>query len=349
MIILVNLPNNAKEWRAFIIYIEKRGGQATNMSDLKSFGTAKLINLCRADHKLAWTEFFRRYTNLIKSQIIKVFVSQQQWELASDPDIVRDIYLSVFDKLYFQNALDDLKNSYAVGAWLKTIAISKTRDWLKTHHSQKNLPKKNAEQSSISLATPINDEGALTVLDTLECEHHENPVALKQLEETLKDLQNLRKEELWALRLKVLFYDPLSDDEIRQLAIFTKISYEELAAELDKMMDRLLDKKLEKEADLKSAGRVWSLIRLLEFHLQEDLKSEDLSDDERKELEEKLARKAKRMEKLRHSGNQYIELSNEEIAKILGIPQDNIQSISTLVHRARKKLKSKQSNSNFEE
>lgn len=217
------------------------------MSDLKSFSTAKLINLCRAGQKSAWNEFFRLYTNLIKSQIIKVFVSRQHLELASDHDVVREIYLLVFDKLYFQNALDDLQNSHAVSAWLKTIAISKTRDWLKTYHSQKNLPKKNAEQSSISLATPINDEGALALLDTLECEHYENPVVLKQLEETLKDLQNLRKEELCALRLKVLFYDPLSDDEIREFAAFIKTSYDWLANQLNKMMDRLLDKKLEME------------------------------------------------------------------------------------------------------
>lgn len=315
------------------------------MPDSKSINTAKLVNLCRADHKSAWTEFFRRYTNLIKSQIIKVFVSRQHLELASDPDVVRDIYLLVFDKLYFQNALDELQNSYAVGAWLKTVAISKTRDWLKTYHSQKNLPEKDAEQSSISLATPINKNGALTVQDTLEYEHHENPVALKQLEETLKDLQNLRKEELWALRLKVLFYDPLCDDEIRQLAAFTKISYEQVGTKVNAMTDRLLDKKLEKETDLKSAGRVWSLIRLLESRLREDLKAGDLSDDERKKLEEKLTRKMKRMEKLRRSGNQYIEPSNEAIAKILGIPQDNVQNISALVHRARKKLKAKQRNS----
>jgi DNA-directed RNA polymerase specialized sigma24 family protein len=319
------------------------------MSDLKSINTAKLVNLCRADNKFAWTEFFRRYTNLIKSQIIKVFVSRQHLDLASNPDIVRDIYLLVFDKLYFQNALDDLQNSYAVGAWLKTIAISKTRDWLKTYHSQKNLPEKDAEQFSISLATPINRNGTLTVQDTLECEHHDNSIALKELGQVFRELDNLRKEELWALRLKVLFYDPLSDDEIRQLAAFIKTSYEQLANQLNKMMDRLLDKKLEKEADLKSAGRVWSLIRLLESRLREDLKAGDLSDNERKKLEDKLARKTKRIEKLRRSGNQYIEPPNEEIARILGIPQDNMQSISTLVHRARKKLKAKQSNSNFEE
>lgn len=76
------------------------------ISNIRSISEAELVNFCRAGRKSAWNEFFRRYTNLIKRQIIKVFVSRQHLDLARNPDVVRDIYLMIFDKLYFPKKIN---------------------------------------------------------------------------------------------------------------------------------------------------------------------------------------------------------------------------------------------------
>ncbi|MBA3017965.1 MAG: hypothetical protein KJ550_03735 [Proteobacteria bacterium] len=309
------------------------------ISNIRSISEAELVNFCRAGQKSAWNEFFRRYTKIISNQIVKTLLTSYQFNLGKDDDVVREIYFRVVKKLYLKNSLQKIDNPNSIAAWLKTVARNTTLDWLKEYYSQKNLPKKLARLSLVSLSTPLNEDGNIVLQDTIAEENKTNLEAVKELSIVLKEIEKLREEELWALRLKVMFYNPLTDEEIIELSKFINKPFDKISEHLNNLMDRLLGKKIKKDADITLDNRAWSIIHVLETRLLESHNSANPSNQEKEKLEKDIKRKTKRMKILRHSGNQFIEPSNEDIADLIGIPRDKAQTISTLVHRARKKLK----------
>jgi len=254
--------------------------------------------------------------------------------------MLRSIYLVVVDKLYFQNALAGLEYPNAPEGFLKQTAEWKTSDWLRHYHRQKNLPERQARGSSRSLESPLHKGTDLMLRDIIADENETDPSMSPELKDVLKDMHMLAEEKLWALRLKVMFYDPLAEDELAELALFTKKSCGQVREEVNGVMERLIGRKQMKEADLNLAGKVHSVVLLLQARLLEDVRAMSLSCDERKEREEEIERRARRMETLRRSAGQLIEPSNKEIAAILGIPAEKANTVSVLVFRAREKLKS---------
>ena len=310
--------------------------------DLQALTPSELVNRCLDEHEPAWNEFFHRYTSLIKKKIIKTFISRNKFDLAKDQDVVQEIFLLVFEKLFIQNTLDQLEESEKVEAWLRTVSKNRTVDWLKKRGSQKNLPVIQATTSSLSLNAPIDEESRLSLADIIPDRNHIDQSDIKELKDVSDNLANLSSKKLWALRLKVLFYDPLDKDEIQALASFLAKPPEQVFEQVDLLMENLLKKKHMKDKDLNSAGRVWSLIRHLEMRLLNSISAGDLSKDEQKNLENEIRRRSKRLEILLRSGSQFIEPANEEIAKILGIPLHKVGRVSVLIHRARKKILLKQ-------
>jgi DNA-directed RNA polymerase specialized sigma24 family protein len=306
---------------------------------MKSWSINELIRRCRAGEKAAWEEFFRRFTNLITKKIVDTFVGSFRADLAADQDNVREVYLLVYNKLVDENALDRLRSPFALTSYLEEMARNKTLDWLIAQGRQKNLPRVKAEAATVSLEAPINPDGDLTAAGTVADVDERYPETNEETAEVLEEMAGLKGEELWALRLKVMFYNPFDEGEIKELAAYLNKSYTDLEAQLDGVIQRLLDTHAAKENDLGSAARVSSLIIDLEARLLEDLKAERVSAEEHRERAERIGRKRKRMEVLLKSARQLIEPSNKEIAAILGIAENKAQQVSVHVHRARAKLK----------
>ncbi|MFC1812777.1 hypothetical protein ACFL03_08800 [Thermodesulfobacteriota bacterium] len=318
---------------------------AKKLNDLQNLPPDELIKLCLDGDKPAWNEFFRRYTNFINQQTIKVFVFYSCLDLAKDTDVIHDVYEQIVIKLYKKNALSQLKDPDKLIPWLKTVVRNKTKDWVGKYLSKKNLPERQAEHSTKSLETPIGKDGARNYIDILPHESECDAETQMKLKKLLIAINKLRNEELWVFRLKLLFYNPLDKEEIKQLEQFTGKPYKRLKTRLDEIMEKLLKKKNKKEQDLQSSSRVWSLIRYLETALLKDLKEQSFSDDERRERESEIDRRRKRMEALLRSAEQFIEPSNEEVADILDL---EVGQVSVLRHRARKKLRSMNENGSAE-
>lgn len=313
-----------------------------------SLSDQELVKQCLLDIDQAWDEFFSRFTNLIKRMIIRTLVSKNLHKLASNNEIVQDIYLEVVNSVWWEKKIETLKEPSKCKDWLETVTRNKTLDWLSTFNRKKNLARKQGEEAFLSLSSPLNKDGTLTLGDTIPDPEPPIPTTTEILDELLKEMGNLEPRELWALRLKVLFYDPPSEEEIAELSGLIQRSVEEVLSALDALMEKLLERNSKREDNSDSAGRVYSIILNLQNRRLIKLKNSNLSESERQQIDEDIEKRSKRLQFLRKSASSFVEPSNEEIAALLGISPDKAQQVSVLVHRARKELKARVSPVEFQ-
>ena len=320
-------------------YLQTKGS-SVGVNKLESLSLGDLIKLCRTGDKQAWDQFFRHYTNHINQQIIRTLLNRQHINIANDRDIIRDIYIEIVEKLYCENAIKNLIEPDAVVSWLETISKNKTLDWLQKYYSQKNMPKRQSEFSSMSFDTPIDEQGNLTIQDIMEDRIYDFSEETRQLRMVLNDMEELSEKQFWVLRLKIIFYDLLTDEEIKSLATYINKPFKHVTAQIDGLIERLCQKWYKKEAKLSDATRVEALIRHLESRLLEDIKHHDLSEEECKIREAEISKKSMRMKTLWQSGSRFIEPTNDEVADILEISKEKVGKVSVRLRRAREKLKS---------
>ncbi|MBN1224818.1 MAG: sigma-70 family RNA polymerase sigma factor [Candidatus Aminicenantes bacterium] len=300
-----------------------------------------LINLCLSNDGQAWEKFFRRFTPIIKKEIIRVLVSKGLSRLAYDKMTVEDIYMRVVLSVWWENNLAGLEDHSKCKDWLKKVSEHKTLDWLRSFSRKKNLSKKQGEESALSLYTPINKDESLLLEGTISPTTSHDPETHIELRDTLAEIEKLKPHEMWCLRLKVMFYDPLNGKELAELSRFIQKPVKEVKSEIDFLVENLLVRNKNNDKDENSAGRVHSIILHLQAQLYKNATKGNLEEKEREEIMAEIERRSKRLEFLRNSSSNFIEPSNEEIAGILGIAPEKAQWVSVIIHRARKKLKSK--------
>lgn len=299
----------------------------------------QLINMCLLSNKEAWNEFFRRYTPTIQQSIKRALAAKDLHRLANDKNNIQDIYLEVVDLLWMENCLSTLEDPNKCEAWLKIVSIRKTIDWIRKYNRQKNLSTKQAEESILSLSVPQNENGSITLGDTIFYSRSPFTQGENELHEYVDEMKKLPMKELWALRIKLIFYDPLTNEEIRELSRCVQMPAEEISARLESIMEGLLKKNDAKEKERESAGRIHSIIINLQDSLLKSKLKSDISEDERKRINDEIIRKDKSLKAVRESSSVFIEPGNEQIAELMGIPREKAQGVSLLVHRARKKIK----------
>lgn len=284
-----------------------------------------------------WTEFFRQYTAFIKLQIVKGLYSRNLTNLANDPDIVQDIYTDLVEKLISTTSASTIKKIRYAKAWVKTITRNHTRDWIANYFRQKKMARRIAENTGRSLDEPLWGDDNRNYHEVIPDPLTENPGEPGDCFFTEQWLEKLTKEELWALKLKVMFYDPLNAEEIGALASFTDRTDEEMNDMVDSLMDKLIAKRDNKNKDFKDAGRVWAVLQSLESKLSAKLQK-GLTEEEIRTSKADIQKRRQRMEKLLNSAKQLIEPSNKDIARILKIPAEKSKQISVVIYRAREKL-----------
>lgn len=298
----------------------------------------QLVNMCLLDDKGAWNEFFRRYTPVIYKSIKRALVAKDLSNLAYDIHNIRDIYLEVFDLVWLQKGLSTLKDADDCEAWLKVVSIRKTIDWGRRYNRRRNLAKKQAEESMLYFSAPQNEDGSVTLGDQIPDPQPFFPVSKSELHEYIKEFKRLPVKELWALRIRVMFYDPFTAQEIIELSKYLKRPVEEITLKLEKILKYLLDKNEAKEKARDSGGRIHSIVMDLQGSLLRNRSKKELSEDDRKRICNQIDRREKSLKAVRASSAIFIEPANQQIADLMGIPADKAQGVSLLVHRARKKI-----------
>ncbi len=308
--------------------------------NLRDLSDEQLVHACIENNRGAWEEFFRRFIPALLGAIESTLRSYDRYDLLNDEDVIWEIHEKIVEKLYCRGILAQCRDPSAVENWLGRVAENQTRDWLNKQARRKRLPEREAEKSKIPLSTPLGRGGRAT-LEILVAESGADGELSEYLEKALDELSDIPGEKkLWALRLSLLHYWPLTTPEIENLAHFTGYAVHELEGRLRDIMSHLVEKEIQRAKDFNSAVILWLEIRNRQARLREIRKnSSEEGIAEAKALEEEMEKKSKRRDALMNDS--LIRPSNEEIGKILGLPEDKAQQVSNLLLRAREALQTR--------
>lgn len=341
--------NNEEAWDEFFRRFDIPIQQAILSKELKKINfldlkDRHLIKICLLNNEDAWDEFFLRYMDVIKETVIGKFLSRRLFNFANDEDIIQDICTEVIIQVRAgKNDLSTLKNTDNCKPWLRKICFSKTMNWFRKRNQVKNRAKKQGEGSAISIHAPLSHESTTTLEDVIEDPMSKDPDSINDIQDKLaeyaKQLKALSERELWILRLKLMYYDPLTEDDVRELSRFVKMPQEGITAKLDHIKEELDKKAEEKEKERDLAGKVHAEMIGLQQELYDNRLNSVFRKNKYKEVSSKIDKKNKRLEQLRKSSAVLIEPSNEQIAEFIEIPKEKANKISLIVFRTIEKMK----------
>lgn len=340
---------NEDAWDEFFQRFDIPVQQAILSKALKKIKFSKLrerhlITICLLNINEAWDEFFLRHLDLIKETVIGLFLKRGLHDFANDVDIIQGICTEVIVQIRTgKNDLSTLKNRDNCIPWLRKVCFSRTMDWFRERNQVKNRAKKQGEGATISIHTPLSHESTKTLEDVIEDPLSQDPDIIHDTQEILAEYENQLKQlsvkELWILRLKLMYYDPLTEDDVQEFSKFVKMPLDDIALKLDIIKEEL-DKKAEaKEKDRDLAGKVHAEIIELQQELYDNRLNSDFQKNKYKEVTSIIDKKNKRLEQLRKSSAVSIEPSNEQIAEFVEIPKEKANKISLIVLRAIEKIK----------
>jgi len=298
----------------------------------------ELISQCRENIRPAWDEFFKRNIPFIKKNIKK-----RLFEYGVDPDKssgdpLWDIHEQVVIKLYHQGALSHCTDTEGIHPWLAIVVKNQVIDWVKTHNRNKRLPQQQTENTMAYLSAPLQSESHITLEDILSEDITSAADLADELELLLNKIENLEDEKKkWIIRLSLISLWPLTQEDVENLAVFRQSPVQEVDRKINAILTRLDEKNKKKAEDMGRAVILWHELSRLEYRLGE-LERSSGQQSEQLQLQHEIVKKKKRRETLIKSAQNPIRPSNQEIAEIVGVAEENCEQISTLLTRIRKQL-----------
>lgn len=226
-----------------------------------------------------WQQFFKKNNPLIDRRIIKALLRARY---AYDPDIVADIRADIIERFIKKGLLDEYKRDENFNAWLGVVVENYTKSWLKSKTSQKNPEllhkrltislddprspddRRTLEEILSGDVNEIHDDDWTSDQVNKEIEFLDDPgssVDNQTLREKLptdiggihnndnwtfeqinKEIENLGPKYNITLKLSVLFYNDLEEQDIEQLAAINHTSVKSMKIIISKLKATLEDK-----------------------------------------------------------------------------------------------------------
>ena len=323
---------------------QKKEQRTDDRTDLRSLSDQQLIEGCLEsngnENRTAWNEFFSRFIPCIKEGIKEQLKSCCRLDLCYNQEVLWDIHEKIVVKLYSRGVLRQCTNPSGIRSWLKTVAHNQTIDWLMEQGRKKRLPQRQAENSMVSLSTPLREGIDLTIEDTIAATAETNDELTGYVEKILDSITEIEDEKkLWVLRLSMVSHLPLCREDVKELSRFGGHSVDNLVSRLVPIMEGVEAKE---EKRIKVAGKavlMWHEIRRMEALLNE--KNKDFTRADKKEiqkLEREIEEKSKKREEWLKEARKLCRPSNRNIAELVGIPEEKANQISNILIRAREAL-----------
>ncbi len=148
----------------------------------------------------------------------------------------------------------------------------------------------------------------------------------------------LSEDDYLLIKLRCIFYQPLPEKDIEEIAKRRNIDPEAVRVELDQLMDALIKREETRVEDQNKAGVDWMLLCRRRAQLK-DLRENALLNAIRiKAVEKDIEELSRKLEEDREEANKMICPKNMELAAILGVPLKSAGKINTRLHRIRRKL-----------
>ena len=128
-----------------------------------------------------------------------------------------------------------------------------TIDWLMEQGRKKRLPKRQAENSMVSLSTPLREGIDLTIEDTIAAAAETSDELTTYVEKILDSITEIEDEKkFWVLRLSMMSHLQLSREDVQELSRFGGHSVDNLTSRLASIMEGVEAKE---EKRIKVAGK----------------------------------------------------------------------------------------------
>jgi DNA repair exonuclease SbcCD ATPase subunit len=262
-------------------------------------------------------------------------------------DIADEVSFAVMKKLCDGKSLKTIAGYQYAKAGLGQAVENIVRSWNRERNLQKHAHEAHVQKNLTTLDAPLGEEVDDECLIEVIADPQTNPIPGIEVEATRENITQLMREvesikddrKRLAFKINVIFYNPLSDEDIKEIAALRGIAPSEIETEVDAIVARLADQneQIERQQDL-MANKFADLQRQV-MRLKKMEKDFNTPESELKELERDIARKTKELENL-NKRNQMVNVypTAEEVANLLKIPKEKQKNIAVWLNRIRKKL-----------
>lgn len=318
--------------------------------------TQDMIRQCQDDNQKAWNSFYLHLTpvigHLITYKVFALCPSKLAVKLIHHDKVVEDIFCKVFEKITTQGYLKSFNPENSLNAWLETVVNSQTADWLRANR-QRRREASQVEGERLTIPFQIRSaEGSNKEQGLHDCVKDPDAVDQEEdfdiiyksrkqpkpldlggelqshltphfsdpaWEELRQQLTSFNLEQLWLLRLKLMYTDQLDfPGEIEALAAYSEHDFYLLSQKIAAVIQRL-DRKLEENNHSKNtAGLLGTQIRTWQYELKNSGGKKPLTPEKRLELENNIAVKQQNMEKHQHLARRLLHPTTSEIAELMG-------------------------------
>lgn len=312
-------------------------------SDLASLQA--LIQGCQDRNPKEQEELLFRYTRHFIGTIRKTFKDKRRKDLAGNRAILYEVYIQIVDKI-LKNGLKSNVTPEGLAGYLEKVVHNETITWLRKQKVKKNVIITLEQAQTISLQTPVGPEGTQTLGGMVQgddpAEHEESGRTQQEVARLLADIAALDPEKRFIFKAYLMFYDSLSDGDIREIAKRRTKRVKAIRAEVASLQEKLVQREAQRLRHQDLAGIAWYLVQKLERRLMGLNGDPDAERTEIVALQEELEHQRKRHEKSVEKAAVLVRPTNEEICRLLGLDaQDKriVKGISLKVFRMRKGLR----------
>ena len=186
---------------------------------------ANLIKQCINGNRRAWDDFFSLASPFIGCAIRLILLAKGD-RCNQNEEFIDMIFNQVVEELYGRRRLASLTAPAGLKPYLRQVVRSKINDWYRTNLSRKNLLKTTAEESLLELPAADRESQNPFAADHEDLLPPPLPAGdlmgaiMKRYAEQWRTV--ISPLDQWILRLKAIYYAPLDETEIRDLARFSR-------------------------------------------------------------------------------------------------------------------------------
>jgi hypothetical protein len=311
-------------------------------SDLASLQT--LIQGCHNGDRMAFEELMSRYTRHFIRTIRKTFAQANRKDLAGNRGILYEVYLQIVDKI-LERGLKSNVTAAGLSAYSKEMAHNETITWLRKQGVKKNVIIHLEERHTTALDMPLGAEANQTLGDMIAGhdarEQEENSRIGEEVARLLDEIADMDPQKRLVFRVYLMFYDSLSNAEIKEIARSRKASVKEISVEVERLLGDLVKRESQRVRCQDLAGIAWYMVQKLERRLLWLKENPDSDNETIGRLQEELEHQRKRHEKLIKKAGSLVRPTNKEICRLLGLDASDakiVKGISLKVFRMREEL-----------
>lgn len=270
---------------------------------------------------------------------VRVVLRRRGCDFAADA--VGTIGLKLIEKLYL-GLLAHAKGVSKFADWLYRVTENETISWDRERKNLKNKYKTLVEEHTISASTEITADGKITIGDLLT-DDKDNAFDLivrdAEIKRVLKAMGRLDSRHRLVMKLAIMFYDPLTDETISEIALLRAVPVETVRNEVEAVRSYLLKKKSERDKHYSRLANLYASILKLEGSLHYLYSQKVLNVDTINKVKAEIAAKNGLRDKKLKKYQRWISPTGKQMEKLLGERFGHFTNINLMIHRARRLLK----------